>query len=261
MPSNAGERSGIASRGAWPGAGVGAPAGIRGRVQSFRAAAGGLLSWCSLLALLAVAALAVLTPGVMAGRTTPFDEGVLRWMDGRAHPTLDRAALEVTALGDAVVVAAIALVAGTLLWLLGRRAYAMLLAAAVGGAWGLASVLKLVLDRPRPRVFEWGTHEVTSSSYPSGHATLSMVLLAALVYIIHRLSARRGTVIAALLVAGGAVLLVGASRLYLGVHYPSDVLAGYGVGFSWATVCALGMESIHRRRLARGASGGEEEGG
>lgn len=248
MPASARERSGIAGHGG----GVEAGAGIGGRVRSFHAAAGALLTWCSLLALLSVAALISLTPGVMAGRTTRFDERVLLWMDGRAHPALDRAAVEVTALGDVVVVAAISLVAGTLLWLLGRRAYAVLLAAAVGGAWALASVLKLVFDRPRPRLFEWGTHEVTSSSYPSGHATLSMVLLAALVYIIHRLSPRRGTVLAALLLAGAAVLLVGASRLYLGVHYPSDVMAGYAVGFSWATFCALGVESIQRRRTERG---------
>lgn len=261
MPSNARERASVAASGAWAGAGVGARTGIARRVQAFRAAAGALLSACLLLSLLALAGLVGLTPGILAGRTAGFDERVLRWMDGVAHPTLDRVALEVTALGDAVVVAAIALVAGTLLWLLGRRAYAALLAAAVGGAWGLSSVLKGVFDRPRPRVFEWGTHEVTSSSYPSGHATLSMVLLAVLVYVIHRLSDRRGTGIVALLLAGAAVLLVGLSRLYLGVHYPSDVLAGYAVGFSWATFCAVGVESIHRLRPARGGSGPGWDGG
>ncbi len=229
------------------------PADLRRRLAAFRARAGALLTGCGVLSLLALGALFGLTRSVATGRTAALDERGMRWLDGRATPWLDRAAVEATTLGDALVVAAIALVAGTLLWQVRQRAYAALLAAGVGGAWSIGAVLKETFDRPRPQLIEWRVHDVTSSSYPSGHATLSMVLAAILVYIVYRLSTRRGTGAAALLAGIAVVLVVGLSRVYLGVHYPSDVVAGYAVGFSWATLCALAVESIrsHPRFHAR----------
>lgn len=214
------------------------------RIAAVHAPAGALLARCLTLSLLALAALLALTWGVATGRTAALDARGMRWLDGRSTPWLDRAAVEVTTLGDAVVVATVALVAATLLWQVRRRAYAALVAATAGGAWAIGAALKELFDRPRPRLIEWAVHDVTSSSYPSGHATLSMALAAALAYVVYRLSGRRGTAAAALLVGGAAVLLVGLSRVYLGVHYPSDVMAGYAVGFSWATFCALGAEFL-----------------
>lgn len=220
--------------------------GRRRRAERSYTVAGAFLAAGLLLPLLGVWALFALTGGVTAGRAVGFDERGLLWMNSRGTPLLDRMALEVTALGEGLVVGAIALVAGTLLWLMGQRLYAALLAAAVGGAWAIYPVLKLLFDRPRPQLWEWPAHLATSSSFPSGHATLSMALLAALAYIIHRLSRRR-TGIAALLLGGAAVLLVGLSRIYLGVHYPSDVIAGYVVGSCWAACCALAVESLRVR--------------
>jgi undecaprenyl-diphosphatase len=233
--------------------GAGRSAGLRRGFTALRARAGALLTGCVVLSLLALAALFGLTRSVATGRTAALDERGMRWLDGRSTPWLDRAAVEATTLGDALVVATIALVAGTLLWQAGQRAYAGLLAAGVGGAWCVGAVLKELFDRPRPQLIEWRVHDVTSSSYPSGHATLSMVLAAILVYIVYRLSGRRGTGAAALLAGTAAVLMVGLSRVYLGVHYPSDVVAGYAVGFSWATMCALAVEAIrsHLRLHAR----------
>ncbi|WP_420124995.1 phosphatase PAP2 family protein [Longimicrobium sp.] len=217
-------------------------------MQAFYAMAGGLLTGGVVLALLAMAALFGLTAGVMAGRTIRFDEGVLLWMNRRASPTLDLAALQVTALGNGLVVAAICVVAATFLWLAGHRPYAALLTAGVGGAWVIYPLLKLAFDRPRPQLFAWRAEYAHSSSFPSGHATLSMVLLALLAYTVHRLASHRGASVAAVLIAGTAVLLIGLSRLYLGVHYPSDVIAGYIVGFCWAVLCAVAMEALHTPR-------------
>lgn len=220
------------------------------RLRGLYAVAGVLLTGGLVLALLGLWALSGLTEGMMEGETRRFDEGVLLWMNARATPTLDRAALAVTALGDGLVVAMIAVVAGTLLWLLGQRAHAALLAAGVGGALVIYPVLKLVFDRPRPQLFEWRAQHAASSSYPSGHATLSMVLLVVLAYVVHRLSGRRRTGVLAMLAAGVLVLLVGLSRLYLGVHYPSDVIAGYVVGFSWAVFCALAIGALRAHRTS-----------
>ncbi|HEU4453332.1 MAG TPA: phosphatase PAP2 family protein [Longimicrobium sp.] len=227
---------------------------LRRRAHGFYSVAGVLLTVGFLLSLLGLWALSGLTDGVMDGETLRFDEGVLLWMDARSSSRLDVLALKVTALGDTLVVITIALVAGTLLWLLKQRAHAALLAAAVGGVMLIHPLLKWIFDRPRPQLFEWRTHYAASSSYPSGHAALSMVLLAVLAYIVHRLADRRWIGVAAMLLAGIAVLLVGLSRLYLGVHYPSDVVAGYTVGFAWAVFCALALEALrHRRRSRRDA--------
>lgn len=243
-----GARRLVAPRGNGGGAVIGVLAWLRRRLHGFYAVAGVLLTGGLLLALLALWALSGLTMGVIAGRTRRFDEGVLLWMNRRATPALDVAAMEVTALGSGLVVSTVALVAGTLLWQMGRRAYTALLAAGVGGAWVIYPVLKHVFDRPRPQVVEWRAHHATSWSYPSGHATMAMVLLVLLAYIVHRLSGRRWTGVAAMLLAGIAVALVGLSRLYLGVHYPSDVIAGFGVGFAWAVFCALTVEALRHRR-------------
>jgi undecaprenyl-diphosphatase len=82
-----------------------------------------------------------------------------------------------------------------------------------------------------------------------------MALLALLAYAVHRLANRRGASVAAMLVAGIAVLLVGLSRLYLGVHYPSDVIAGFIVGFCWAVCCALAMEFFRTPRSRHARTG------
>jgi undecaprenyl-diphosphatase len=224
---------------------------MRRYLHGFYSVAGVLLSAGLLLALIGLWALAGLTEGMIEGETVRFDERVLLWLDARATAWLDVTALKVTALGDTLVVVTIALIAGTLLWLLGQRAYAALLAVAVGGGFVIYPVLKEVFDRPRPQLFEWRAHYAGASSYPSGHATMSMVLLVVLAYIIHRLANRRWIGVAAALVAGVGVLLIGISRLYLGVHYPSDVLAGYAVGFAWTVFCALAFRALHHRRSPR----------
>lgn len=221
-------------------------------LHGFHAVAGVLLTAGLLLSLVALRGLSELSDGVLEGETLRFDESVLLWLNARATPGLDVTALKVTALGDTLVVLTIALVAGSLLWLLGQRAHAALLTVAVGGAGVIFPVLKLLFDRPRPQLFEWRAHHVGSASYPSGHAPMSVVLLVVLAYIVHRLSRRRAFSVTATLLAGTGVLLIGLSRLYLGVHYPSDVIAGYIIGFSWAVFCALVVEALlcrsHPRR-------------
>jgi len=212
------------------------------RSQRLTPRTGRLRAW--LLAVpLGVGAFSGLTVGVLGGATSGFDRSVLLWMHARGSPALDHAALKVTALGDTLVVLTMAAVAGSLLWLLGRRGYAALLARAVIGAAVLTPVLKLAFARPRPGLFEWRTPFTTGASYPSGHAAMSAVLLAALAYIVYRLSRRRWVSMAAALLAAAGVALVSASRLYLGVHYPSDVIAGSLVGLAWAAVGIVATDS------------------
>jgi membrane-associated phospholipid phosphatase len=112
---------------------------------------------------------------------------------------------------------------------LGIRAWGPLLA--VVGADGLQNAIKAIVNRPRPSV----THleHVTSSSFPSGHATESTAFLVALVALVY--SARSGRARAAATVAAAVLVgAVGTSRVYLGVHYPTDVAAGIILGGAWA---------------------------
>lgn len=125
-------------------------------------------------------------------------------------------------------------IVGTSVWLVrrGRRGDAVFFALAAVGGMLVGPVLKDLFDRARPALAE---HVVVvhSSSYPSGHSLNSMVVLGLLTV----LAARAGR--KALVVAVGAALvgLVGFSRVYLGVHYPSDVLAGWLIGATWITLC------------------------
>lgn len=214
-------------------------------VHGFYAAAGIVLSAALVLALIGLWGLSLLTEDVLEGDTARLDRAILLWLNGNATPWLDGAAVAITALGDTLVVLTLALVSATFLWLLGKKAYASLLVAAVAGASVITPVLKTIFDRPRPQVFEWRAHYAeASAAYPSGHATLSMVTLVTVAFIIHRLSSHRWTSAVAGALAGLLILLIGASRLYLGLHFPSDVVAGYVVGFAWAVMCALTIAAL-----------------
>ena len=216
-------------------------------VRGFYAAAGVLLSAGLALALLGLWGLSLLTEEVLEGDTARIDAALLGWLNERATPWLDHAAVEITALGDTLVVVMVTLIAATLLGLLGQKAYAWLLVAAVSGAAVITPVLKAIFDRPRPQVLELRAHFAESSAaYPSGHATMSMVTLVTVVFIIHRLSKPRWAGMVAGALAGLLILLIGLSRLYLGLHFPSDVLAGYVVGFAWAVLCALTLTARTR---------------
>ena len=216
-------------------------------VRGFYAAAGVLLSAGLALSLVGLWALSGLTEDVLEGETARVDQAILSWMNQRATPWLDQAAVEITALGDTLVMVMVALVAASLLWALGQKAYGWLLATAVTGAGVVTPVLKTIFDRPRPQLFEWRAHYAeTSAAYPSGHATMSMVTLVTVAFIIHRLSEPRWAGAVAAVLAALTILLIGTSRLYLGLHYPSDVLAGYVVGFAWAVLCALTLTARTR---------------
>jgi undecaprenyl-diphosphatase len=184
---------------------------------------------------------------VLEGETTAFDEAVLRWLDGHATPTLDRVAIEVTALGSGLDVTVIVLVLSALLWQIGRRYLVYLLWLTTAGSALLNQILKLSFDRPRPRVFEWRVHYPVTSSFPSGHAMTAAVVYLTVAIIILRL---RGSRRIGLIALAGSVLLmlaVGLSRLYVGVHYPSDVVAGYAAGLAWTGLCTAAIGLLHRR--------------
>lgn len=155
----------------------------------------------------------------------------------------------ITFFGNAVVVAG--LTATALMALLSSKAYriyAFGLAAAVAGAATTGYILKMLVARARPGGLLPAAIE-TSFSFPSGHATVSLALFGFMTYLLCKMFPARKS----LLLAAAALLIgsVGFSRLYLGVHFPSDVLAGYLVGGLWLIGGIETVRHLRRREAAR----------
>jgi undecaprenyl-diphosphatase len=227
-------------------------------VRGFHAAVGLFLTIGLVLAVGAAILFAFVAALVAGGATARFDQAVLLWFSRQSGPRMDALALEITALGAGSVTTVVLVVASLFLWQTRHRYSAALLWIAVAGGWVLNAALKAGFDRPRPDLFEWRVPYAGMSSYPSGHAMTAMVLYATLAYLIIRLEPTRALRRLTLVVFGTVIALVGVSRLYLGVHYPSDVIGGFLVGFGWATFCALGIEAIRYFRDRRPGLAREE---
>jgi undecaprenyl-diphosphatase len=188
---------------------------------------------------------------VQSGKTQQFDDAVLRWIGAHRPEVLEPLMLEITFLGTGSVVIVLVLVSGLFLWLSNHKYSTILLLIATTGGILLNNLLKAGFGRPRPQVFDWGTHAVTWS-FPSGHAMSAAIVYGTVAYLAARLQKRRWhravTMLAALII----ILLIAVSRLYLGVHYPSDVLAGIIIGLAWAGFCVAMLEAfqLYARRRA-----------
>lgn len=198
----------------------------------------------------AVAAIATFLFGefaetVMSGKTQAFDDAVLRWMGAHHTKLLDGLMLEATALGTGAVVMMIVCVAALFLTLTRHHYSALLLVVATVGGIGLNLVLKLFFDRPRPHIIVWGTN-AESSSFPSGHAMSATIVYSTVAYLAARLHRRTWARVLTLFAAAVVIALISVSRLYLGVHYPSDVVAGAIIGLAWAAFCMATLEAIQK---------------
>jgi undecaprenyl-diphosphatase len=216
-----------------------------GQAAALRAALGAVLLAGILAAVAGTAAFAWVASHVRRGTTRAFDVAVLEWLGAHRTPMVDRAMLEITLLGTGLVVLVIVGVAAMFLWLTRHKYSATLLLAATAGGIVLNNVLKLGFARPRPHVLEWQA-QVVSSSFPSGHAMSAAIVYGTVAYLAARLQKHRLSRVATMLAATILILLICASRLYLGVHYPSDVIAGVLVGLAWAAFCMATLEAIQR---------------
>ena len=203
-----------------------------------------------IVAVFGTALFVTLASNVRSGSTQAFDESVIRWLAAHHTQSLDVVMVEITALGTGIVVMMIVAVAALFLVLTGHKYSAILLLASTFGGIVLNGVLKVGFDRPRPTIFVPGVH-TTSSSFPSGHAMSAAIVYATVAYLAARLHKRRW---ARWLVMTGAfiiIALISFSRIYLGVHYPSDVLAGIIVGLAWAGFCMATLEAIQKFAVRR----------
>lgn len=151
---------------------------------------------------------------------------------------LDHAAADLTALGSVSVLAAIALLVGGFLVLQRKRLEAAIIVVAFAGGLTLSQALKGFFARERPPEI-YRASEILNASFPSGHALLSAVVFLTLGAMLAQAAKGRALRIYVMSVAIVLVLLVGLTRIYLGVHWTTDVLAGWSVGAAWATACWL----------------------
>ncbi len=181
-----------------------------------------------------------LTGEVLEGETRAFDEGVLLMLRDPADPAMPRGPawltkmmVDITALGGVTVLTLLVTLVVVYLALRQKYRTALFVTASILGGWALSSAMKLGIARPRPEVVQHLV-EVTDMSFPSGHAMLSAITYLTLGAMLSRLEERASLRYFFPLVAVVLTLIIGLSRIYLGVHYPTDVLGGWAAGMVWA---------------------------
>ncbi|MGB7708513.1 MAG: phosphatase PAP2 family protein [Microcoleus sp.] len=193
---------------------------------------------------LAVAALAMwgfatIAQEVLEKETYAFDTSILLDLRKLHTPLLDRVMLSFTFLGEPNLLLVICLSLGIVLLARNHRSEAATIAIAGAGGIGLNILLKQLFARARPLLWD-RTVDVRFYSFPSGHAMMSMVIYGLLGYFLaSRFPRWRVGIFSLTLVL---IAAIGFSRLYLGVHWPTDIIAGYTAGLVWLISCILSLE-------------------
>ncbi|MGB3766291.1 MAG: phosphatase PAP2 family protein [Phormidesmis sp.] len=191
------------------------------------------LAWFG-VCVITVYILAKLSDDVLAQESFAFDETILLHIHQLANPALDKLMVFITRIGDPHTVVPLTGIVFIFLLIKRQRLAATFFAIDAAGGVALSYFLKLAFSKPRPQLWNSAVNEVTYS-YPSGHALGSMVIYGFLSYIFATLYPRYSAAIYAFAVL--MIISIGFSRLYLGVHWPTDILGGYGIGFLWIMVC------------------------
>jgi undecaprenyl-diphosphatase len=211
-----------------------------------------LLAWAFVFVLLLLIVIK-LAGEVLEGETLKFDQRILLALRNPQNPSvpigpswLVSAALDITALGSATVIGLTVVAVSGFLVLQGTWRTGLFVALASSGAFAINAALKELFQRPRPDVVPH-LREVMTMSFPSGHALTSAVVYLTLGALSMRIAERRLTKFYCMAMAMLITALVGASRVYLGVHYPTDVIAGWLIGLSWALLCWMLERTLERR--------------
>jgi undecaprenyl-diphosphatase len=198
-----------------------------------------------------------------------LDQGTLRWFQAEHAPWLDPVVANLTDLGHRYVVTVVALVAAVVFLAVRRPRAAVLMLLAVLACWGLVEGVKRVVQRPRPqraevqrvepgllsRVLQQPSRAEVSYSFPSGHALSTASVYLTLALLVSRRPRRRGPRMVVLVGTALLVFVIGVTRLYLGAHYVSDVVAGWLAGLGVALICTWLDERWERPFVAPGPIG------
>jgi undecaprenyl-diphosphatase len=184
-----------------------------------------------------------LADDVLEGETRKFDEGVMLAFRSPADTSdplgatwVEELARDVTGLGSVVTLALLTVACAGFLLLQRKRHLAVYLLLAVTSGTIGSSLLKWGFARPRPDLVAHG-HTVYTSSFPSGHSMMSALVFLTLGVLLATAQSKRVMQVYILSIAVLVMVAVGISRVYLGVHWPTDVLAGWAAGSGWALLC------------------------
>jgi undecaprenyl-diphosphatase len=204
-----------------------------------------LLLSLGLLVLLALWMFVALADEVLEGETHALDKAILLAMRRPGAPSdpwgsdqVEELGRDLTALGGVGVLTLLTAIVAGFLVLQGKRRMALMIIVAISCGALLSTGLKRGFDRPRPDLVPHRVR-VYSASFPSGHAMLSAVVYLTLGTLLARVQPSWRLRLYVLIVAFGLTFLIGVSRVYLGVHWPTDVLAGWTAGAAWAFACWL----------------------
>jgi undecaprenyl-diphosphatase len=231
--------------------------------QSPKAALARFLTWLGshelavLLAIVGIAAgvwaFGLIADEVVEGDTQPFDRKVLSAMRAPNNlapigpPILQEAARDITGLGGITILGLLTFTVIGFLLLDGKKRMAFFTCGSIASGLLVSAILKGVFDRPRPDLVPHLT-SVSTSSFPSGHSMMSALTYLTLGALLARSQERKRLKAYLILLAVTLTFLVGLSRVYLGVHWPTDVLAGWTAGASWALLCWLAARWLQGRR-------------
>jgi len=194
-------------------------------------------SWRLGTASLAFSLFIKITSELLEHEVSGVDSTILIGFAKVRTPWLTVVAVDLTALGSITLVVLVSTIALCVLLLLKDRMGALQLVAASVGAGILTTTIKNYIDRPRPETVTQ-LIQVSGLSYPSGHSLAAASLYLTVAILVCRHLERTGHQIAILAMTVGIILLVGMTRIYLGVHYPSDVASGISLGAAWALLLA-----------------------
>ncbi|MEO7177961.1 MAG: phosphatase PAP2 family protein [Allosphingosinicella sp.] len=217
-----------------------------------------------LLIVLIAFGFARLASEVVEGDTLAFDRWVLQGLRSpvdAAVPAgpewLTKAMIDVTALGGVTILTLLTVLAAGYLVAARKKATALFLVAAIVGGAIASTLLKLAFARPRPDLVAHLV-SVDSASFPSGHAMNSAVTFLTIGALLSRAEKDRAVRIYLMSAAIALTLVIGCSRVYLGVHWPSDVIAGWSVGATWAVLCSIAARTLQRRKRIEPAQDGAD---
>ena len=181
---------------------------------------------------------------VLEKQTQVIDKTLMLLVKQLHSPLLDWVMRGASIIGGTVVVTLICLILGAIFWVRQQRVYFTALAITAIGGIGLNLLIKQLFDRQRPQLWQLTTGELNTSSFPSGHAMLSVVIYGFIGYLLaHHFRRWRWWIVSLIIVL---IVLIGFSRVYLGVHWFTDIVAGQAAGLTWLMACLLNLE-IYRR--------------
>lgn len=207
------------------------------------------LIWGFSISVLLLSVFAKLSEDLLDHELGTFDRVIGELIRGFATPSLTRVAIIITNLGSAYLEIGLMFVVGAfLLFRLKHTWETVLLAISLSGAWLLNTILKGLFQRARPDI----VHLVKAGGYsfPSGHAMVATAFYGVIGYLLWLNFKNRSKPSWYIVVFTFAlVIAIGISRIYLGVHFASDVIAGYAVGGVWAIACIVGLKEIRNYKV------------